>query len=192
MRITVVALVMLGLTPTPALAQSLMDAAAAAAKAKAESTLVWIAPRTTVATAVEPVTTTPAVTPIAATSSATLGEASPAGPTDALAKNRAAGAALLGARLVAVRQLLTKRTQTTAQYQEACAGKETSAGWKLRGEEITTPNAQTPVCLTLASDLENQTGTYTRERAAITETARTGGILPGVLRDLLTSHALPD
>jgi len=170
--------------PAVVSAQSLMEASIAARKAKAESTLVWIEPRTTEATVVVPVT--PPVTP-----SATIGEASPV-PADTLAKARAAGVALLGARLVAVRQLLTTRDRTAAQYRDACAGKQTSAGWLLRGEEVTTPNAETPVCRSTLSELESQTATYTAERAAITETARVNGILPGVLRDLLTSNNLPD
>ena len=51
-----------------------------------------------------------------------------------------------------------------AQYRDACAGKETSAGWLLRGELITTPNA---------------------------ETARASGVFPGVVRDLFLSHGSP-
>jgi hypothetical protein len=68
----------------------------------------------------------------------------------------------------------------------------TSAGWLLRGQLITTPNDETPVCRSLATDLAAERAAVTRESAAITDAAHIAGIFPGVLRDLFASHGLPN
>ena len=100
--------------------------------------------------------------------------------------------ALLGARLEALSARLAVRNQLAAQYRDACAGKRTSAGWLLKGELITTPNEQTAQCRTIDSDLSGQIAAVSFEHGAISETARTHGILPGVLRDLFAAHQIPD
>jgi len=181
MRTTFVALALLALTPTLAPGQSLMEASAAALKAKADSPLVWIAPRTTVATVTEPVPGTPA-TPAAPAAASVSGVAS----------NTQTANALIGARLVALAQVVVSGRAASAKYSDACAGKESSAGWLLRGELVTTQNADTPACLTIAAELSRLSGRLRSERSAITETARVGGIFPGVLRDLFARHGIPD
>ena len=130
-----------------------------------------------------------------ADSSTSADAAKPASVVDVapgtLAANRIAAVALLDGRLVALHVVQIDRDRAAAHYNDACAGKVTSAGWLLRGELITTPNAETPVCRAMATDLEKLTRTFNLDHAAIAETARTRGILPGVLRALFMEHDLP-
>jgi hypothetical protein len=118
--------------------------------------------------------------------------ASPAFASGTLTANQTAGAALLTDRLVALEKVFASRTQLAAQYRDACAGKETSAGWALGGALIATPNEETPVCRRIASDLERDTTAFDVEHRALTETARRAGIFPGVLRELFFRHGLPE
>lgn len=122
----------------------------------------------------------------------TAPDATTSSEPSSLAANRIAAAALLEKRLVALSAAMAERDQTAARYQDACAGKATSAGWLLKGQLIMTPNAETPACRAMASDLARQRSAYDTEHAAIEETARVSRILPGVLRDILAAHNIPE
>lgn len=134
-------------------------------------------------------TSTASLSPDVATAAA---DATTSAEPSSIAANRIAAAALLDNRLVALSAAMAERDQTAARYQDACEGKATSAGWLLKGQLIMTPNAETPACRTMASDLARQTSAYAAEHAAIEETARTSRILPGVLRDILAAHHIPE
>jgi len=177
----VVGAALVALVSLPVHAQSLVDAAAAA-KAASATGMGW--PASVIPTKVytnEDLKATP-TPPAAAAAEPIVPAKTVSGGT--LSENRRKATALLGSRLEALRAKVPGRDQLAAQYREACAGKETSAGWLLRGELITTPNDQTPQCRTIASDLQSQTRAITLEHDALTETARTNGILPGVVREL--------
>jgi hypothetical protein len=87
------------------------------------------------------------------------------------AKNRIAAVALLGDRLTALHAVQADRAKSTAQYQEACAGKVSSAGFLIRGVLVTTANEETPACRAIAADLVRQTTAFDLEHKAIVETA---------------------
>ncbi len=182
LRLLLVTVCALSVTSSPLRAQSLADAAAKGAAAKplaAKKITNADLPKTSVP---EGAVTAPAPPrPTSPTVAAT-----PA-PT-----RNAAADALLGRDLTALRTVLRDHNKLAAQYAEACAGKVTSAGWTLRGEEITTANWQTPACRTIAADLERQSVAYAGGRRALEEKARTSGILPGVMRALFTSYGFPD
>jgi hypothetical protein len=175
---------LLALVSLPVHAQTLVEAAAAA-KAASATGMGW--PASVIPTKVytnEDLKANPAPAVPATKAAAPAIVPATAVSGGALAENRIKATALLGARLEALRAKVPGRNQLAAQYRDACAGKETSAGWLLKGELITTPNDQTPQCRTIASDLQSQTRAITLEHDALTETARTNGILPGVVREL--------
>jgi hypothetical protein len=167
----------------PAHAQSLVESAAAAKAAHATG-MGWPAPANGVSTAAATVATLKTPTG-AGVDAKTTDDPIPVEPSvGTLAENRRKATTLLGARIDALREKVPTRIQLAAQYRDACAGKETSAGWTLRGQLITTPNAETPQCRTIASDLQTLTRAIALEHDALTELARRNGILPGVQREL--------
>lgn len=167
-------------------AQSLTEAAAAGAKARG---VTIVEPAKVITnkdlSAVPPPAPASALPTIVTTSDAPVVH-------DTVAAHRDAADLLLHDRIQALAVLADQRDQSAAQYRDACDGKSTSAGWLLRGELIMTPNAQTAACRTIASDHAHQAAAFTREHAAITETARTHGVFPGLLRELFNRAGLPD
>lgn len=113
--------------------------------------------------------------------------------------------AMFGATLSSTQTLVLRFSQGYDRYMQACEGKTTQGNWlMILGDprsstgfssytaQTETTNATTPQCRMLSADVLTDAKQISVNLNAVAEAARTGGIYPGVMRDLYATYNLEE